>query len=187
MFHWCPPGGTRWRYGPRRGDDRGSSLSAHPARLPPETSVAEKNENSARTVPLHPAIVAEGFLDYVKALPSNGALFSNLVPDRFGKRAGTGTKRIGRWIRGTVGITDTRIAPSYSWRHRFETKVRDFNIREDISNRLTGRRASKPRSDYDASEASDSAAGYGAFEIRTLARAIARLKNLADELPAPAS
>jgi hypothetical protein len=37
-----------------------------------------------------------------------------------------------------AGITDTRIAPSHSWRHRFETKVRDLNIREDISNRLTG-------------------------------------------------
>jgi hypothetical protein len=80
-----------------------------------------------------------------------------------------------------VGITDTRIAPSHSWRHRFETKVRDLNIREDISNYLTGRRGSKPRRDFDESETSDSAAGYGAFEIGTLARAIARLKNPAVE------
>src|SRR6516164_6932192 len=145
MFYGCPPRGTGWCDGARRGEIEGiPCLHIRLDYRPRQASL--KNENSARTVPLHPAIVAEGFLGYVKTLGSNGPLFPNLVPDRFGKRAGTGTKRSGRWIRGrTVGITDTRIAPSHSWRHRFETKVRDLNIREDISNRLTGRRGSKPR------------------------------------------
>ncbi len=41
-FTGCPPRGTGWCYGPRRGDNRGGSLSTHPARLPPETSITEK-------------------------------------------------------------------------------------------------------------------------------------------------
>src|ERR1700730_4064104 len=32
-------------------------------------------EGSERKVPLHPAIIAEGFLDYVRSLPKNGPLF----------------------------------------------------------------------------------------------------------------
>jgi len=76
-----------------------------------------KNETSERVVPLHSAIIAEGFLKYVAKQPKDGPLFPDLTPDSFGKRSGTGTKRIGRWVRSSkVSITDPRKAPSHSWR-----------------------------------------------------------------------
>jgi integrase len=70
-----------------------------------EAGASLKNEGSERVVPLHSAVIAEGFLDYVKTLPKNGPLFPSVTPDMFGKRGGNGSKTIGRWVRETVGIT----------------------------------------------------------------------------------
>ncbi|WP_091680799.1 hypothetical protein [Methylocapsa palsarum] len=78
-----------------------------------------KNENSERAVPLHPAIIESGFLRFLNAARS-GPMFPGLAADRFGNRGGNGTKVIGRWVRG-LGLTDERLSPSHSWRHRFKT------------------------------------------------------------------
>lgn len=87
-----------------------------------------KNEFSLRIMPLHPALVAEGFLEYVNSLPKDGPLFPGLKRDLFGSRAGTATKRLSRWLRKTVGITDRNIAPNHSFRHRFETIASRFSF-----------------------------------------------------------
>jgi integrase len=81
-----------------------------------------KNVGSVRKVPLHHAIVEEGFLDYVQSL-SEGPLFPDLKPDRFGSPGGTATKRLGRWIR-SLGIEDPKKVPNHSWRHRFKDLCR---------------------------------------------------------------
>ncbi len=61
-----------------------------------------KNEGSARLIPLHPALIEEGFLKYVRSLKA-GPLFPDAKPDRFGRRGGTATKVLGRWLR-SLGI-----------------------------------------------------------------------------------
>jgi integrase len=124
-----------------------------------------KNENSERTLPLHPAIVAEGFLEYVATLPQQGALFPNLTTDRFGKRAGSGTKRIGRWVRRKVGITDPRKAPSHSWRHWFKTACRKAGIEEEIHDALTGHGTGHVGRDY------------GDYVVGVLAPALEKVKS----------
>ena len=91
---------------------------------------------SERVVPLHPAVIEAGFLQFV-AKSAAGPLFSTLPPDVFGKRGGNGTKVIGRWVRG-LGLTDARISPSHSWRHRFKTLGRRYGVMPDIVNALTG-------------------------------------------------
>jgi integrase len=130
-----------------------------------EEGASLKNENSERIVPLHPAIIAEGFLDYVGSLKANGPLFPDLAPDSFGKRGGTGTKRIGRWVRGTVGITDPRKAPSHSWRHRFKSVCRQAGIEEEIHDYLTGHGSGRVGRDY------------GDYGLTVLAGAIERIKS----------
>jgi hypothetical protein len=42
-----------------------------------------KTEGSERKEPLHPALIAEGFLDYVRSLPKTGPLFPGITPDRW--------------------------------------------------------------------------------------------------------
>lgn len=95
-----------------------------------------KNANSERIVPLHPALEAEGFLKFAAANPK-GPLFAALKPDRFGSRGGTGTKVISKWIR-SLGITDKRISPNHSWRHRLKTLGRRYGLAVDILNAMTG-------------------------------------------------
>jgi integrase len=90
-----------------------------------------KTAGSERVVPLHPAILEAGFLQFVSKLRP-GPLFAALPPDKFGKRGGNGTKVIGRWVR-RLGIKDERISPSHSWRHRFKTMSRRYELMPDIT------------------------------------------------------
>jgi integrase len=101
-----------------------------------------KNESSVRRVPLHPKLIEEGFLHYVRSLPRNGPLFPSLRPDKFGSKAGNSTKRIGPIVRGLAGImpslADKSLSPNHSWRHRLHNECRRLRIREDVENALIG-------------------------------------------------
>jgi len=95
-----------------------------------------KNSSSERIVPLHPALIQEGFLAFVRAHAS-GALFTGIEPDRFGNRGGNGTKVLGRWVHSLFdgGVSKQ---PNHAWRHRFATLVRNHGLRQDVSLALTG-------------------------------------------------
>ena len=95
-----------------------------------------KNANSERTIPLHSALIEAGFLEFARRAVS-GPLFPGLPPDKFGKRGGTATKRLGPWVRG-LGLTDERLSPSHSWRHRFKTLARRHELRPDTVDAITG-------------------------------------------------
>ena len=95
-----------------------------------------KTVGSERTVPLHSALIAAGFPEFVRA-QGEGPLFSNLTPDKFGKRGGNATKILGRWVRD-LGITDLRVSPSHSWRHRFKTLARTHGLAPNITDAITG-------------------------------------------------
>lgn len=95
-----------------------------------------KNVNSERAVPLHPALIEEGFLSYISEITA-GPIFANLPPDIFGKRGGNGTKVLGRFVR-SLGLTDPRLGPNHSWRHRFKTQGRLHGLALDLVNAMTG-------------------------------------------------
>jgi integrase len=123
-----------------------------------------KNQNSERAVPLHPAIIESGFLRYLKAARS-GPMFLGLAADRFGNRGGNGTKVIGRWVRG-LGLTDERLSPSHSWRHRFKTLGRQFGLAPDIVNAMMG---------HHRKTGADS---YGEFPVDALHRELLKIPKL---------
>jgi integrase len=109
-----------------------------------------KNEDSKRTVPVHPALVAEGFLAYVAALPARSPIFPDLPPDGvFGRRSVAASKRLGRWLR-SLGISDPRISPAHSWRHWFIGAARKAMIPIEVRSAITGHSAKM-----------DESAGYG--------------------------
>ncbi|HEV2548055.1 MAG TPA: DUF6538 domain-containing protein [Stellaceae bacterium] len=126
-----------------------------------------KNSASIRSVPLHPALIAEGFLKYVASLPKDGPLFPKVTSDRFGKRGGNGSKTIGRWVRNKVGITDERKAPNHSWRHRFADQCRKVGIPRELRFAIEGHASS------------DVGDGYGSdgYPLRVLAEAITKLPS----------
>ncbi len=123
-----------------------------------------KNANSERAIPIHSALIDEGFIDFVKkTLP--GPLFPQLMPTRFGSRGGNGTKVIGRWVRG-LGIKDGRISPNHSWRHRFKTLARRHGLASDMVDAIVGHRRRTV------------ADGYGEFPITALHREIEKIPAL---------
>lgn len=95
-----------------------------------------KNTASERLVPIHSAALADGFMDFVRSRKA-GPLFPELKPDRFNSRGGTGTKILSRWVR-ELGITDTRISPNHSWRHRLKTAARRHGLATDIVDAIVG-------------------------------------------------
>jgi hypothetical protein len=126
-----------------------------------------KNLASIRSVPLHPALIAEGFLTYVESLPQGGPLFPKLTPDRFGKRGGNGSKTLGRWVRDKVGITDPRKAPNHSWRHRFVDRCKKVGIPRELRFSIEGHASSDVGDAY----------GSEGYPLRVLAEAISKLPN----------
>lgn len=122
-----------------------------------------KNDDSNRMVPLHPAVLRAGFLDYVAARRREGGteLFPSLKPGLDGKRTQAFSKRFSRHIRG-LGIT-YRGKVYHSFRHGFKTACRRARIEEEIHDALTGH--------------SNGGIGrlYGDHEITTLAEAVAKL------------
>jgi integrase len=120
-----------------------------------------KNEESHRIVALHSAIISEGFLDYVDSIRrqyGEGPLFPMVKPDRDGRRGTPVSRKISKWMRNSLTITDKRIKPNHSWRHTFETIHRNElepPTREDLVNSITGR-----------SQGGASGRQYGVYEIR---------------------
>ncbi|MBS0247330.1 MAG: site-specific integrase [Proteobacteria bacterium] len=123
-----------------------------------------KNISSERLVPLHSAILDEGILDFVRKRKA-GPLFPDLSPDRFGSRGGNGTKVLGRWVRD-LGITDSRISPNHSWRHRLKTAARRHGLATDIVDAIVG---------HQRRTVADS---YGEFPISALQRELEKVPKL---------
>lgn len=159
----------------RRGDVREEAGVPFLDVRPHETRPG-KNAIMQRMIPLHPALIAEGFLAYVSELPAdpNGPLFPSITPDPHGKRTTPAQTKLGRWMRDRVQITDPKKAPAHSWRHRMEDELRKVRAPEEVQDAITGRH--NPR---------NAGAGYGkgfrgmpAEVLRELARIPAPLSPL---------
>jgi integrase len=132
-------------------------------KLDPEAG-SLKTHSSERVIPLHPAVIECGFLEFASGV-SSGPLFAGLSPDKFGNRGGNGTKVLGRWVRG-LGLTDGRISPNHSWRHRLKTLGRRHGLAPDMVDAITGHRR---RTVADS---------YGEFEMVALHRELAKIPIL---------
>lgn len=123
-----------------------------------------KTAGSERAVPLHPALIDAKFLDFVRKV-KKGPLFADLPADRFGSRVGNGTKVLGRWVRN-LGLTDERLAPNHSWRHRLKTLGRRHGLAPDIVDATTG---------HQRKTVADT---YGEFPMEALYRELSKIPTL---------
>lgn len=123
-----------------------------------------KTLGSERVIPIHPALTENGFLKFARRRKT-GPIFEDLAPDKFGKRGGNGTKIIGRFVR-QLGIKDTRISPSHSWRHRMKTLGRRYGLAKDILDAMPGH-GSKSVADT-----------YGEFPVEALYRELCKIPVL---------
>ena len=98
-----------------------------------------KTEGSRRNIPIAPALIQYGFLDYVdyQRKPNETWLFPALVPDtRYGRRSASWSKWWGRW-RKTLGVSG-REKCFHAFRHVFKTACRAADVAEDVHDALTG-------------------------------------------------
>ena len=91
-----------------------------------------------RNVPMHPALIAEGFLAYVQEIEGDAPVFPDKGLDKHGNRGGRGWNLVGKWARKVAGITDAAKAPNHSWRHRVEDDLRAAEVPEDVRDAIVG-------------------------------------------------
>lgn len=122
-----------------------------------------KNEGSERTVPLHPAVIASGFLTFVRAR-GDGPLFYNRSRKDSARHASVGPRNhLSDWIRGLPGFDNDRISPSHGIRHWWKSAAVRAGVADSVADHLQGHAAA-------------SVAGrYRHFEIETLAKAVAMI------------
>jgi integrase len=121
-----------------------------------------KSNASLRDVPLHRAVIAEGFLEFVEKA-KDGPLFRDLSPGRYGKRGDAASDKYMHWLRNVVGIEDKRVV-GHSWRHRVEDELREIEAPAEVAHAITGRTLTGSR------------AGYGlGVSMRKKAKSIERL------------
>lgn len=84
-----------------------------------------KTANSRRTLPLHRALIAEGFLAFVQSLP-DGPLFPKGSADA-----------ITRWFHKLEGM-HVGVSPNHGWRHLFKDLCRRYEVNDDARHYLTG-------------------------------------------------
>ncbi|MBU8547168.1 MULTISPECIES: site-specific integrase [Roseomonadaceae] len=96
-----------------------------------------KTAQAQRLIPLHPALIAEGFLSHVQALKPGSPLFPDLPQGHYGGRGEVATKRQSRWVRG-LGITDPKKAPAHSWRHLMAETLRFLRVPTEAADAILG-------------------------------------------------
>jgi integrase len=114
---------------------------------PAEDGGSLKNAHSERDVPLHPALVEQGFLAFVRSR-GDGPLFYGTQGAPRSRRRGSGTdthrhaskgvsNRLAGWIR-SEGFNDHRKAPSHAFRHWFKTTCARLGIQERVADAIQG-------------------------------------------------
>lgn len=96
-----------------------------------------KNASSRRRVPVHPILVACGFIDYVQTIKPRRFLFPYLKPNPRGKLGGYFSNFFSIYLRQRVRITDKRKV-FHSFRHTFKDACRKVGIEEAVHDALTG-------------------------------------------------
>ncbi|TGE01427.1 tyrosine-type recombinase/integrase [Methylobacterium nonmethylotrophicum] len=120
--------------------------------------------SAERIVPIHPALIEAGFLDFAKGR-GNKPLFYDR-PSRGGdNRRHKSTHiygRLGSWIRSN-GFTDPRKSPSHATRHWFKSVASRVGIADSVADALQGHKDGK------------AASVYRHIGVKTLAEAIAKI------------
>lgn len=118
-----------------------------------------------RVVPLHPQLVALGLVDFIreqKEGPLFFALRAGAKPQTMAQNVG---KKVVKWVREVVGITDSRVQPNHAWRHRFKTLARDMDVDPEYRDAIQGHEDGRAASDY------------GETTVKALCREICKLPD----------
>ncbi|MFM0199904.1 site-specific integrase [Paraburkholderia fungorum] len=155
-------------------DASGSAHSAWCIRISDEgEGQGVKTATSRRRVPVHPDLIALGFIDYAQSV-SGPRLFPALKPDREGREGALWGKWFGKHIH-KLGITDSRMV-FHSFRHLLKHTMRECGISEEVSDAITGHASGSVGRRY----------GATLYPLAPLVDAMQRYRIYGLELPPPA-
>ncbi len=149
-----------------------SGLMVWCMRITPEDGPIKDNE--AREIPLHPQIIEQGFLDYVKSRRDRPLFYEPSrarSPGTHHRQSDKVGERLAKWVRD-LGIPKP-VQPNHAWRHRFETIGRHLDLRTDVVDHITGH------------EPGNVAASYGDYLVEALYKAICLFPRYLDERAVP--
>jgi integrase len=112
-----------------------------------------KTDKSVRFVPLHSAVIALGFLEYLRSIKAK-KLFPSIKVDQRGSWSEHYSKWFSRY-RKEIGL-GRRWLDFHSFRHGWKTAARSVGIPKEIHDEITGH------------EGADAGSGYGHVPIPTL-------------------
>ncbi|OWK31793.1 tyrosine-type recombinase/integrase [Sphingomonas mucosissima] len=134
-----------------RGEDVQELEGVWCLRITPEAGRVKTKE--ARIVPVHSHLIAQGFLDIVRA---NGAgpLFYDPSRQRVASESNRHVKKVGErlaeWVRVDVGITDLGLQPNHGWRHLFKSTSYAVGMEERMADAIQGHSAGTTGRKYGA-------------------------------------
>ncbi|PIO97055.1 tyrosine-type recombinase/integrase [Pleomorphomonas carboxyditropha] len=115
-------------------------------RITPDAGSVKTNQ--FRIVPLHPQLVELGLVDFIRQQKAGPLFFSlrpGAQPQTMAQNVG---KKVVKWIREVVGITDRRVQPNHAWRHRFKTLARDVDMNPEYRDAIQGHEDGRSATDY---------------------------------------
>ena len=128
-----------------RRSDVQETQGVHYISIRPDTEAGRgiKTTSSIRNVPLHPAIVAEGFLEYWKGLPeTEDYLFPGNWSDKDGDRTKPPANRLRDWLKAQLPEANwEQLSPNHSFRHWLTAECRRAGMDGDYRRVITGHKA----------------------------------------------
>lgn len=135
-----------------------------------------KNAWSARRVPIHSDLIRLGFITFVENARTAGHVrIPELRPDKYGHITANWSKWFGRYLRGTIKVTDDRMR-FHSFRHAFKDYAREAEIPEDVNDAFTGHKGQAVARRYGSSLA---------YPLRPMVSAMEEYRVTGLTLPAP--
>lgn len=139
-----------------------------------------KNDTSERTIPIHPTIIADGFLDFVKAR-GTGPLFYGGAKAKPSVRHSDEQKhpskgvanRLAGWVRG-LGITDPRKAPNHAWRRWVKTELGRTGCTDRLADAIQGHAAANEGGRYYHASVDDMLSAISKIDLEAAAKDAAR-------------
>jgi integrase len=136
---------------------------------PAEDGGSLKNEGSERQVPIHPAILQRGFLEFARA-KGKGPLFYGGTRKGSAKSCGRRhaskgvANHLAAWIR-EKGFADKRKAPNHAFRHWFKTACQEAGVVDSVADAIQGHSGTRGEAD-----------GYRHSGISVMNEAVKRIK-----------
>jgi integrase len=122
-----------------------------------------KTPNSERQVPLHPALIKDGFLDFVKTKGAGSLFYRRSSGDQNKQHAYRGvTNHMAAWVR-EQGFDDPRKAPNHALRHWWKSTAARIGMQDSLADAIQGHAGLTV------------ASTYRHFDLETLAKGIASI------------